>query len=296
MAFILIITAVPVACTGFVKSSAGLSILRFFIGLAGGSFVACQYWTSAMFTREVAGTANAMVAGWGNLGGGVTNLVMGSALFPLFRWCFSHIAGDTVATAEEYAWRTVFIVPGVLTLITAVVILFCCDDSPKGSYRELMRHEKMTMINPVDSLREAAKNLNVWILALQYACCFGVEVTMTNASALYFSEKFAQDTVSAAGIASIFGFMNLFARGLGGLGSDLFQNKYGTRGRIAWQLITLLLEGVAIVIFGYADRLGSSIVALVFLSVMVQCAEGSTFGIVPYVERRFTGAYSCVVL
>ena len=31
-----------------------------------------------MFTKEVAGTANALVGGWGNLGGGVTQLVMGS--------------------------------------------------------------------------------------------------------------------------------------------------------------------------------------------------------------------------
>lgn len=115
---------------------------------------------------------------------------------------------------------------------------------------------------------------------------------MTNATALYFSDQFDQSTVSAAGIASIFGFMNLFARGLGGLGSDLFQNKYGTRGRIAWQLITLMVEGIAIGIFGYAERLGAAIVALIFTSCMVQAAEGSTFGIVPYVERRYTGECS----
>jgi NNP family nitrate/nitrite transporter-like MFS transporter len=39
----------------------------------------CQYWTNRMFTKEVGGTANALVDGWGNLGGGVTQLVMGSA-------------------------------------------------------------------------------------------------------------------------------------------------------------------------------------------------------------------------
>ena len=75
----------------------------------------------------------------------------------------------------------------------------------------------------------------------------------------------------------------------GGFGSDLFNAKYGMRGRMTWQTLTLLLEGVAIVIFGYADTLAGSILALVFLSLMVQSAEGSTFGIVPYVDRRFTG-------
>jgi NNP family nitrate/nitrite transporter-like MFS transporter len=29
-------------------------------------------------------------------------------------------------------------------------------------------------------------NWNTWILFIQYACCFGVELTMNNAAALYF--------------------------------------------------------------------------------------------------------------
>lgn len=46
---------------------AGLAILRLFIGIAGGSFVMCQYWTSRMFAKEIVGLANGLVAGWGNL-------------------------------------------------------------------------------------------------------------------------------------------------------------------------------------------------------------------------------------
>ena len=38
-----------------------------------------------MFVKEVVGTTNALVGGWGNHGGGVTQLVMGSALFPAFK-------------------------------------------------------------------------------------------------------------------------------------------------------------------------------------------------------------------
>jgi NNP family nitrate/nitrite transporter-like MFS transporter len=36
--------SIPAACTGFLQSAQGLVILRTFIGLAGGSFVMCQYW------------------------------------------------------------------------------------------------------------------------------------------------------------------------------------------------------------------------------------------------------------
>ena len=85
--------------------------------------------------------------------------------------------------------------------------------------------------------------------------------------------------------------MNLFARGIGGFISDLFNSKYGMRGRVMWQAVTLFLEGIAIVIFGFADSLAGSILALIFLSMMVQSAEGSTFGIVPYVDRRYTGKH-----
>ena len=64
MASILLVSAIPCAMTGLVETAEGLYIARAFVGIAGASFVACQYWTSSMFTREVAGTANALVAGW----------------------------------------------------------------------------------------------------------------------------------------------------------------------------------------------------------------------------------------
>lgn len=55
MAFILASSAIPCALTGLVETAQGLAIVRAFVGIAGSSFVACQYWTSQMFTREVAG-------------------------------------------------------------------------------------------------------------------------------------------------------------------------------------------------------------------------------------------------
>jgi NNP family nitrate/nitrite transporter-like MFS transporter len=66
--FVLCLASVPAACIGFVNSSAGLSILRLFIGAAGGGFVMTQFWMSRMFAKEIVGTANALTAGWGNLG------------------------------------------------------------------------------------------------------------------------------------------------------------------------------------------------------------------------------------
>lgn len=63
-AIVLCAAAIPTGMTGLVNSAVGLCVLRLFIGIAGGAFVMCQFWTSRMFTKEVVGTANALVAGW----------------------------------------------------------------------------------------------------------------------------------------------------------------------------------------------------------------------------------------
>ena len=85
----------------------------------------------------------------------------------------------------------------------------------------------MENISVISSLKNGALNLNTWLLFIQYACCFGVEITMNNASALYFSQKFDLSTEKAAAVASIFGWMNLFARGCGGNISDKMNKSMG---------------------------------------------------------------------
>jgi MFS transporter, NNP family, nitrate/nitrite transporter len=64
--------AVPTALAGLVKTPTGLIVLRFFIGILGASFVPCQVWSTGFFDKNVVGTANALAAGWGNSGGGIT--------------------------------------------------------------------------------------------------------------------------------------------------------------------------------------------------------------------------------
>jgi MFS transporter, NNP family, nitrate/nitrite transporter len=65
---ILCLVSIPTACLGFVQTAQGLTILRAFIGIAGATFVTCEYWCSRMFAKQVVGTANGLSAGWGNLG------------------------------------------------------------------------------------------------------------------------------------------------------------------------------------------------------------------------------------
>lgn len=289
-AAVLCFASIPTAMTGLVNSATSLAVIRLFIGFAGGTFVMCQYWTSRMFTREVVGTANALVGGWGNLGGGVTQLVMGSALFPLFKEFFKN---DPDPASK--AWRYVCIAPAIVAFGSGIMILLKSDDSPKGNYKELKQHGAMAEVSAAASFRSGACNLNTWFLFIQYACCFGVELTMNNAAALYFKEKFLLTTEEAAAIASIFGWMNLFARGLGGFFSDKANARFGMRGRLWAQTIFLFAEGALVLVFANTNDLTAAIVVMVFFSLFVQAAEGSSYGIVPYVDPPSTGSIAGII-
>jgi len=210
MGIFLVAAGVPCMCTGLVESAAGLSVLRTIIGIGGATFVPMQYWTSSMFTREVAGTANSLAAGWGNLGGGVTQILIGSILLPLFKVIYGET--DPSEPAEK-SWRTVCVVPGFICCVLAFCIIRYSDDCPKGNYRKRERLGLMPSVSAGKSFQAASRDRNTWLLYFQYACCFGVELTMSNAAVTYFTVEFGQTIESASAIASIFGWMNLFARG-----------------------------------------------------------------------------------
>lgn len=66
------------------------------------------------------------------------------------------------------------------------------------------------------------------------------------------------------------------------------------RGRIWVQFILLLGEGALVLVFANTKNLTGFIV-MIFFSLFVQAAEGSTYGIVPYVDPPSTGAISGIV-
>jgi len=175
------------------------------------------------------------------------------------------------------------------------MIYYVSDDCPKGNYADLKKHGQMAEVSAAASFRQGALNFNTWILFIQYACCFGVELTMNNAAALYFKDQFGQTTESAAAIASIFGFMNLFARGLGGFFSDVGNKYMGMKGRILAQTFCLVAEGVLVLVFAQTKSLGAAITVMVFFSLFVQAAEGSSYGIVPYIDPPATGSISGII-
>jgi MFS transporter, NNP family, nitrate/nitrite transporter len=196
---------------------------------------------------------------------------------------------------SEYAWRYVSIVPALVAFCTGITIFYISDDFPQGNASELKANGVRPVKQISTSFHAASTNINTWILFIQYAACFGVELTMNAAAASYFKDEFGVSTESAAAVASIFGWMNLFARGLGGFVSDHANARYGMRGRLCTNTVILGLEGVLIFVFSQSKTLAGGISSMVFFSLFVQAAEGSTFGIVPYVEKNWTGSVTGIV-
>ena len=123
----LLLGAIPTALAGTIKSAAGLYVLRFFVGILGGSFVPCQVWSTGFFDKNVVGTANALTGGWGNSGGGITYFVM-PAIFD------SLVNRQHLST--HVAWRVSFIVPFIIITFTAISLLLLCPDTPTGKWSE----------------------------------------------------------------------------------------------------------------------------------------------------------------
>src|SRR5258708_38399165 len=82
-----------------------------------------------MFAAKIKGTANAITGGWGNLGGGVTNMVM-----PLI---FAAIVGFGYTKHE--AWRYAMIVPGLMMLGIAWLYYRYTKETPAGNFSDIGR-------------------------------------------------------------------------------------------------------------------------------------------------------------
>jgi NNP family nitrate/nitrite transporter-like MFS transporter len=271
---------------GLSDSYATFLLMRMAIGAIGASFVITQFHTSVMFAPNVVGTANATTAGWGNLGGGVTQMIM-----PLV-----FAATLTIVGTETLAWRWAMVVPGIALLLTGFAYYFLTQDTPEGSYKELRAAGKMECGSKASgAFLEACRDYRVWLLFVIYGACFGIELLVNSKAALYFADYFQMDMQTAGLIAGLFGLMNIFARTLGGVYGDKFGVRWGLSGRVKWMFVALFCEGLALMLFSQMTAIPLVIGTLILFSLFVQMSEGATYSVVPFINQRALGAVAGIV-
>jgi NNP family nitrate/nitrite transporter-like MFS transporter len=99
----------------------------------------------------------------------------------------------------------------------------------------------------------------------------------------------------AGAFASIFGFMNLFARALGGIISDKVGKTYGLRGKGLLLAGFLVVEGMGIILFSNAGTLTLAIISMLLFALFLKMANGGTYSIVPFVNREAIGSVAGIV-
>lgn len=337
MAALLIIGAIPSGLAGTAHTATGLYIIRFFIGVLGGTFVTCQAWTTAFFDKSVIGTATALTGGWGNTGGGFTFVIMISLYNAL-------VSGGLKV---HDAWRAAFvIVPVPFLLMAATAILIFGTDHPAGKWsdrykavnrevgasdneNELEKKEspvdiQVTVVEAhgdpkavVSELDTAVSDALTWRIALKvmstpltwlpafaYLTTLGYELAMNaNLSnvllTLYKSPTFGQ--TKAGYIAATYGFMNIFARPLGGYMSDLMYRRWGVPGKKYLMIFLGITEGIVGITLGwYIDNhhnpsLEVVIILIVFLATACEASNGVNFSLVPHCNPRSNGFMSGIV-
>jgi NNP family nitrate/nitrite transporter-like MFS transporter len=284
--WLLVLGSIPVMCIGLAQSYESFLLFRLAIGVIGASFVITQYHTSLMFGPNVVGTANATTAGWGNLGGGVTQIAMPVVLSLVV----------ALGLGEAVGWRVAMIFPGVALLMMGVAYFFLVQDTPEGNYSQLRKEGRLPPVSSTKgSFMAAAKDRRVWALFVIYGACFGVELTINNVAALYFHDRFELSVGTAGLVAGLFGLMNIFARTTGGVLGDKAGIRWGLRGRVTFLGVVLALEGVALLVFSQMSALFLAIGTMLVFSLFVQMAEGATFSIVPFVNRKALGSVAGIV-
>ncbi len=279
---LLIICAIPVILIGTSQSYTSFLLFRLAIGVIGASFVITQFHTSIMFAPNIKGTANATAGGFGNAGGGAANFFM-----PMIA---SGITGLGFCTKED-SWRYAMVFPGVMLLVCAFLYYRYTKDTAAGNYKEI----GYTTDNKKNTFMVALKDYRTWILTIAYAACFGVEITVDNFAPIFFMDSFGATLAVAGMAAGIFGWINIFARPMGGILADRIGKKWGFNGKTLLLSVLLLIEGIGLVWYAKSGNLPMAIFIMFIFGLSLKMANGATYSLVPFISPIAVGSVAGII-
>ncbi|QGG96398.1 NarK family nitrate/nitrite MFS transporter [Actinomarinicola tropica] len=127
---------------------------------------------------------------------------------------------------------------------------------------------------------------SVAALCIAYFATFGSELAVVTMLPSFFADTWGLGPALAGAAASGFAFMNLVARPVGGLLSDLL----GSRTRTLSVLLVGLIAGYSLMaLVGSSWPWWLAVVACMCCSFFVQSGEGAVFAVVPLVKKRVSG-------
>lgn len=273
-ASLLFISSFGVASTGLIEAEYGLYTVRIIVAFAGAVMAVGIYWGFRMFSKQWGGSVAALIGGAGPLGGAITQKVISDELYPAF---LRHFDFDS-----EKTWRVICLVPASVGIVMATVIYFLADDTPKGSLLELRSHGVRRKRQLLSSFLNGVVNVNTWVLFLQHAACMGAELTMLNASALYFKDRFGMSTSEAVDMVRFVPWLHVLLRCTGGFSSDCLNQFVGIRGRIFLHTAFLLVVGFSVLFFDGLETLERTKAVAYIAMLCAQAAQGTTFSMVPH--------------
>jgi NNP family nitrate/nitrite transporter-like MFS transporter len=284
--WLLVLGSLPVMGVGLSHNYASFLVFRLAIGAIGASFVITSYHTSVIFAPNVVGAANATTAGWGNLGGGVTQFAM-----PLLFSAFMSLGAGT-----WWSWRLAMLTAGLALCATGIAYYSLTQDTPDGDFKKLRAEGAAEMASRAQAAFWMVwRDPRVWALALLYSASFGIELTIDNFAALYYTDYFKLSLKMAGVVASTFGMMNLFARALGGIVSDRCNRRWGLRGRALLLSATIGAEGLAMMLFSRMHTLPLAIATMMFTGLFVKMSNGANYAVVPFLNKHAIGAVAGIV-
>jgi NNP family nitrate/nitrite transporter-like MFS transporter len=104
---------------------------------------------------------------------------------------------------------------------------------------------------------------------------------MESCLTVHLSNRFDIPIADAAAYASLFGLMNIFSRGLGGVVSDKMHKAYLLRGRLSIHMAFMLIEGVSMICYIQRTTVKGTLATMILFAILGQV-------------RAFTVQWCCV--